>query len=288
MEVPLIRIITDGGKNYGIGHLRRSSTLSKALQSRGHLVDLQALSQEGASLIPALEVKNFRPSLIIIDLPYAIDEFPLTPLPSVPVLSLDQFGRFCATITISLRERDLELKGHRLSGLQYAIIREDLIPYRNSNKGEGLLVMIGGGDINGQGWDIAVHFANLGEFVTLVHGPMSQSQTISHRNIISLKNPTNLPERMASCKWALTNAGTTMLEMLYLGKPVHILPQTPDELRFASFVSAHGVLMGIGEKSIYSPSPDQAQILQKKSQELIDGHGIMRIISEIENLLCPV
>ena len=281
-----LEIITDGGKTHGIGHLRRSQTLQNTLKSRGYLVHLRALSEEGHRLLGDPSVDQNDPSLIVLDLPYAINELLIgLPHPSIPIIALDQFGGFQATLTISLLERSSETKSNRLSGLQYAIIREDILVHRNSPEGDGVLVMIGGGDLHCRGREVALRLAHLGERVTLIEGPLYQSPTLSTPNITHLRNPADLAQRMTNCRWAVTNGGTTMMEMMYLGKPVFVAPQTPDENRFSHFILDQGGLLGMGDGPIRPPSVSQMRIIREKSQQLIDGKGSLRIAAEIEKLL---
>jgi spore coat polysaccharide biosynthesis predicted glycosyltransferase SpsG len=90
---------------------------------------------------------------------------------------------------------------------------------------------------------------------------------------------------MASCAWAVTTGGTTMLEMLCLGKAIHVVPRTEAELAFAQRFAAQGALLGLGLETLQTPAQDLIQTCQQRGPQLVDGKGCERIAFEIESLL---
>lgn len=281
-------IYTDGGA-HGMGHLRRSAALAWALQRRHHSVNLEALSARGRRLLPRSRRKPGFPDVAVFDLPYEISSH-LRPLKAkgVPSVALDYFGTAAPDVTISILERgQAKLPGVRRSGLDYAIIRKEIQETTPAWPGRGVLVIIGGGDIHGVGASVAERVARF-EPVTLVEGP---SRTNSYRSSLRLpirhvKNPSDLARRMAHCRWAVTNGGTTMMEMMYLGKTVHVIPQTPHEERLAQFVLSKGAILGMGLDSLRPPTLAQLHKIRRAAQYLIDGNGLQRIVKMIENLAC--
>ena len=83
---------------------------------------------------------------------------------------------------------------------------------------------------------------------------------------------------MAGCAWAVANAGTSLMELMSLGKAVHVLPQTREEERFAADLKSQGAILGIGLDMLAPPSPERQAQTALKAASLIDGKGAERIV----------
>ena len=80
---------------------------------------------------------------------------------------------------------------------------------------------------------------------------------------------------MATATWAVTNAGGSLFEMLYLGTPVFVLPQTPFEHTIAEKLRNQPEVLGVG-----GPSDVVGSALSHQTpteSKLIDGRGVQRI-----------
>jgi spore coat polysaccharide biosynthesis predicted glycosyltransferase SpsG len=145
--------------------------------------------------------------------------------------------------------------------------------------------MFGGADILNLGERIAVHLACSCSSVVLVQGPLAVATSTLPKNVTVRKNPENLHEIMANCNWAVSNGGATMLELLYLGKAVHCIPQTTDEERLARHVDSHSALLGIGLESLRIPENHKLIRVGEAASALVDGRGITRILDKIDQML---
>ncbi len=76
-----------------------------------------------------------------------------------------------------------------------------------------------------------------------------------------------------------------MLEMLCLGKAVHVVPRTEAEQLFAQRFASEGALLGLGLDSLGLPSLTRIEACERRGSQLIDGKGTERIVREIEALL---
>jgi len=284
----LIEILCDGG-SAGFGHLSRCSSLGRALRERGHRVRVCAVSEQGRSLLPPSPQDPGPASLLVLDLPQNVDET-LGEAESlgIPAVALDYAGPKRPALTISVLERARPpFQAKRLSGLDYAIVREDVRRLRPAPQGSGVLVVIGGGDVRNDGIEAVRGLAYCRESVTWVQGPCRRDEAASNppEGVRVLSSPENLPQLMAQCRWAVANGGTTMMELLCLGKPVHVLSQTSAEEEFARPLLERGALLGMGPGPLREPSLELASRVSAQASRVIDGCGIDRICSALESLL---
>ncbi len=286
-----IEMITDGNSKIGFGHLRRSLTLARGLKEKGHQISLKSLSPEGAPLIPEeLQSSIESPTVALFDSPSDI-EFLLQTYKnkSIKTLALDYFGEVQPDLTISVFEHiQPNAKSNRTHGFEYIIVREDIRKLKattlQSEKGY-VLIILGGGDLLNQAHTVAKKMSDQGLRVILVEGPfVYYEQRTEPLNYEVRKQPQDLPELMLGCDWAITNGGSSLFEMLYLGKPVHILPQTEREWVIADVALQNKGVLGIGIESLKSYSHEDIQKSKGQGSQLIDGLGVERIISRIENL----
>jgi spore coat polysaccharide biosynthesis predicted glycosyltransferase SpsG len=282
-----IEILSDGGRKYGFGHLRRSYTLAQKLRDCNFQIKFNIVSEEGSNLKLDFVSTNIKPSLQIIDLPYDILPWVDGGHAKTPTIALDYFGDARPTLTISLFEHRLPPPdGNRLCGLKYALIRESILQKETLLLGKDIMVMIGGSDINGVGGEAALKLSEMGKKVSLIQGPcVTNNYSTTLKNITVHKNPKNLENIMASCEWAITNGGGSMMEMMFLGKAVHVIPQTKMELNFAQSIFKKGALLGIGTDSINIPSNKRILEVSKRARELLDGGGANRISNLVKDLL---
>ena len=76
-----------------------------------------------------------------------------------------------------------------------------------------------------------------------------------------------------------------MMEMMCLGKAVHVIPQTMAELNLAKLIYNKGALLGIGLDTLCMPSLGEIARVGARARELVDGRGIDRIIGLVESCI---
>ena len=285
MTGPLVEIFTDGGST-GLGHLRRSNTLGAYLRTVGYRVRVTARSAEGRRLLGEAPADPGTAAAWVIDLP-APDPELIGAAHNQPTLALDYFWGGTPTLTVSILERSETAApgGNRLAGLLYAIIRQDIRELAPAPGGEGVVVAIGGGDQKSVGADTALRLSEAGEKVTLIQGPLAAVRDLASSAIVCLRDPPDLAKRMAQCRWAVCNGGSTLMEFMSLGKPAWVLPQTPAEERLARHVLAQGGLLGIGSDEMRAPLEEHGARIGRKACELVDGRGVERLGDLIAQML---
>jgi spore coat polysaccharide biosynthesis predicted glycosyltransferase SpsG len=282
-----IEVLCDGGSSYGFGHIRRSFTLARALTERRYPVKFTVISESGQKYITDFVSTTLTPSIQILDLPYEIEPWVIQAnQKKIPTIALDYFGDARPTLTISIYEHRIPPhKGSRFTGLEYALIRSELLQHATSVIGEGIVVMIGGSDLNRVGESVAALLAHECKYVSLIQGPgIKDDYSIDLPNVTVLCCPSTLEKKMATCEWAVTNGGGSMMEMMCLGKAVHVVPQTNDELILAEIIYNKGALLGIGLDTLKIPSLNEITSVGERARELVDGKGVNRIIDLIEGL----
>ncbi len=284
----MINIICDGGA-HGFGHISRAVAIGWALKARGLKVKVKALSSKAKEVIPNHPKDEGEPVLTIIDIP-GEEEI------SKRIISEKSKGRKVVTIEYYGQENHdlmIEIFGSKKarhsstikSGLKYAIVREELRKQKLKKRisDNSVLIMIGGSDLLNQSEAIANKIKAIGDNPIVIEGPLKSSTRIS--DYLTLKNPSNLSELMHQCKWGITNGGVTLLEMLYLGKPVYVAPQTSSEMNLAKFLLAKNCLLGIGLNAIQRPTEKNVQEILANASTIIDGNGIDRIATIVSDIL---
>lgn len=283
-----IEIICDGGGLYGVGHIRRSYSLAYALRDAAIPVKFTITSDTGKKYKKDFVSTDIKPALQIIDLPYEIQPWVNKAREkNIPIVALDYFGNAQPTLTISIYEHIKPLpEGRRVSGLEYAIIRSNIIKEKPTSIKGNIVIMIGGSDLNHVGESIALNLSAAVNKINLIQGPAIVEDYISESEKVFVhKSPVNLEAIMATCDWAVTNGGGSMMEMMSLGKAVYVVPQTNDELKLAKIVMEKGAILGIGMNSLSIPSELEIVKVGNRAKDLVDGQGANRIINLIKELL---
>lgn len=282
-----VEIITDGGGSYGVGHIRRSLTLAHAISNRGHAARVSFASDAARTLAPNVPDDKGTADILVIDLPYDGDEFlRQARTTGVKTAGLDYIGSENPDLLIAVIERNAAPGcSNRYAGLDYAIIRPDVMSLAPSFQGSGVIVVIGGGDQRDEGVSIAENLSGRGMDVTLIEGPLVKTQSQDAGAYIRVKDPKNLPQLMADCAWAVTNGGATMMEMMCLGKAVHVIAQTPAETELANIVLQQDGLLGVGIDTLKVPDAKTTRDIGLNARRIVDGNGVNRIIGQLEALL---
>lgn len=275
----------DGGGDFGFGNICRSEEMARVLTARGHEVACVALSSLAKSLCSRPVVNRSKADVVILDVPYSgDDQIRCAQKTGAKTVALDYKGVVPPDAVINLQRQETPVGTRSYVGIDYAIIRADL---RNAKGGHGdsneIVVILGGGDSEGLA-DKIVH--RLPEaLLCIVQGPNAKPPRIACKGIRVLHNPANLSQLMAGCPWAITSGGTTMLEMLFLGRATHVVPRTLAESTFAQAFMDQGALLGLGLETLQEPNAGQIQNCQRSGPKIIDGMGAERIAEIVESLL---
>jgi spore coat polysaccharide biosynthesis predicted glycosyltransferase SpsG len=289
-EPPLCLILCDGGAGHGLGHLRRSRALALGLKAQGFRVRLECLNPALAAQTAGAPTAAGKPGIVVIDIPGDGEALRRRwKAAGAFVVGLDYLGPEPPDLLIALHPQPgMPLRGRHLIGLEFAIIREEIRAARDAapGAGRGALVMIGGGDLRRQGEAAARRLAERGEQVTLIEGPLSAAAAPGGDSgaIARLRDPADLAARMAGCAWAVSNGGTTMMELMCLGKAAHVLPQTDAEARFARSVLDRNGILGLGLDVLRPPIDAERRQTGALAAQLVDGRGIERIAAAVREL----
>jgi spore coat polysaccharide biosynthesis predicted glycosyltransferase SpsG len=287
-DAPLVRIVCDGGGALGFGNLRRSVTLASEFKRQGYNIRVEPISTLAASLLPASPQDPGDADLLLLDVPYDSGDWVASARQDrIPVVALDYQGSIAPDLDISIFDRGTAPAGaNALVGLEYAIIRRDVLSLSPAPAGCGVIVIMGGGDQSGLGERAATIMHGCGCKVELIEGPLaSQGSPALRGGIARVRAPDDLAPRMAGCDWAVTSGGGAMLEMLCLGKAVHVIPRTPHEEMLARSILQRGGLLGIGFDSLRIPTPKTMGEISSTARSLVDGKGAGRIVDAIGQLL---
>ncbi|MBL6932635.1 MAG: hypothetical protein ISR45_06760 [Rhodospirillales bacterium] len=285
----LIEIVSDGGPTYGMGHLYRSGELGRYLAGRGYRVRVRSASTDGEKILPNVPREKGDAKLVVIDLPYdGADHVDEARNNGLPVLALDYHGTSAPDLAVCLfDDSGVPAGAPRVVGLEYSIIRSDVLAQQKMPEETGVLIMIGGGDIRNCGIKAAQELCNLGEMTLLVRGPLNSpaDNKSSYENLRILDDPQDLVDHMAGCSWAVSNGGTSMLELMRLGKAIHVIAQTPQERNFAEGILKQGGILGVGDSILGRPDEQTRRRVGEMAASLVDGRGLERITGHIEELL---
>jgi spore coat polysaccharide biosynthesis predicted glycosyltransferase SpsG len=224
--------------------------------------------------------------VVLLDVPYCGGEEVIRARAlGAKVIALDYEGDEAPDVVVSLQDgRRMPIQTRRHVGVEFAIIRSELRAAKGAvSKSGDVLVLVGGGNSEGLSNEIASRLHEVS--LCVVQGPNAETLQPERKNIRVLQNPSRLPELMSGCRWAVTSGGTTMLEMLYFGKAIHVVPRTAAETKFAQGFLRKGALLGMGLEKLREPAEDQIFSCERRGPELIDGCGAQRIAQIVEGFL---
>lgn len=276
-----MQIATAGSQLHGMGHLVRARVLQSRAFRRGWRPEIATKVDDLSSTSIATA------DCLVVDLPYAADGLiENAKRLGVSAVTLDYPGDAVPDLAISLyasaaRPNDRQA----LVGTRFAVIRDDVRSLGRCPDGNGVLVVMGGADVLGVGPCIAMELAAKGQDITLISGPMAAPPVDDDLPFRHITSPPDFPELLAGCSWAVVNGGTTMLELMYLGKAVHVVPQTEAERDFALEQLARGALMGVGRETLSTVSDAKRRQVGRRASEIVDGHGADRILDLVEDLV---
>ncbi|MGJ3232192.1 MAG: hypothetical protein ACFE0P_10370 [Oceanicaulis sp.] len=274
----LVEIAVDGGPGMGFGHLSRSQTLAAALRDAGAKVRFDPRSETARDALGVKDSPEGAPDILVLDLPYADDRaIEAARAAGRPVAVLDHVGAASADLAVRTDPRRIPMAARRCEyGLAYALIRREILDQAPHDAGH-VLVCIGGSDLGDLGVEAARRLAAADERVVLVRGPLAAPLETAPKGVEVRINPPDLPRLLAGCRYAVTNAGTTALEAMALGKPVHVIGQTDLERATAQGFLDDGIILGLGLETLAPPDPEHAARVAAAGRARVDGRGAQRV-----------
>jgi UDP-2,4-diacetamido-2,4,6-trideoxy-beta-L-altropyranose hydrolase len=287
MSQPLIVFRTEGGPTIGLGHIRRSMTLAKELETQGATA-LFVLPQDPISL-EILDREGFRATTVAtekdLDLAATLKCMEsagahATVIDAYSILDFSRISRAAFTGVIDdLAERSLpvdliinggtEAEGlsyrasshtQLLLGPKYSLLRKEFSeePIRQYKAGiERVLITLGGSDNTGLSIDIitwvretlpeATMDVVIGAFFNRATCDKIRDLIRQDPGIHQHENPSHMRELMLACDVAITGGGQTILELAATGTPGLALRVANNQTANLRGLSAKGALRWIGD-----------------------------------------
>jgi len=279
-----VEIHVDGGPGLGFGHISRMRTLASDLGAAGDAIIWRPGSELAASALPPAAPGPA--DIVLVDLPYDGSKVVAAARErGLPVAVLDHLGPGRADLVIRTNAPPQPAAATRLVyGLEYALIRPE-VRAASSSSGGAALVAVGGSDHGERGPLAAARLAASGLPVVLARGPIAGPLEGSPAGVDVRIDPPDFVALMAAAPFAVANAGTTLMELLCLGKAVHVLPQTEEEERFAAELLADGAILGIGLEALARPDQDRIRAVERASAGRVDARGGARIRTLLAELI---
>lgn len=197
-----------------------------------------------------------------------------------------------------------------LLGPQYIMFRREFFKYRDKKKvlhrsAKKWLMTMGGGDDGNLTLKILSAVSRVDQkevklFVVL--GPLNPNSEILKKEIEKMKIPvsivTNPPEisnLMADADLALSSAGTTLLQLVFMGVPTLAIATADNQIRGAEELQKRGLIAYLGKNDSVNESKiinslniltENGPVLRKtieQGQALIDGYGAERILNHLDS-----
>ena len=199
-----------------------------------------------------------------------------------------------------------------LLGSSYTLLRQEFrkLPLKTKNIsliGTKVLVTLGGGDPDNVTLkvmqalsDIKVNDLEVLVVIGVSNPYYDQLNLLVQSLSFSIKlvqNVTDMPELMAWADIAIAAGGSTNWELAFMGLPSVIIVIADNQQRIAKKLHEQEIIINLGWHQQIIPEQigltvqaligDRArrEMMSQKGQQLIDGKGAMRVISEMTNML---
>ncbi len=284
-------ILTSGGKQIGGGHIGRCSALAEELGGCGvsvfWLVNHEAVpellkkgfSKEdiiptedpfGLSQAKAIEkIAGIVPDLCVIDSYEAEEEFVCKTRSLSPVLIIDDnrprsLEEECdILLNYNLGAENLGYSG-KGSGLflgpEYSLLRKGFAKLTPVN-GDKILVVPGASDMSNVGETFAGWWRSVWPGGYVVLGPLvgeGQYQKVlsaasTKKNLSVLRDPPDLPERLAKAGLVICTSSVTSYEVLSLRKPMAVFQVAENQNRIGEEIQRQGLGVNLGQWGSFGP-----------------------------------
>jgi UDP-2,4-diacetamido-2,4,6-trideoxy-beta-L-altropyranose hydrolase len=194
-----------------------------------------------------------------------------------------------------------------LLGPRFAMLRREFTEWRGWDReipavARRVLVTMGGSDPdNVTERVVQAILAEPGVNATVVvggsnpHLPKLRALVVGIRRDVQLvENVRNMPELMAKSDGAISGAGTTSLEMCYLGLPALLIVLAENQRPAAEELNRRGAAIHVGGSAEIRPSTlsahltrlvnsrDARKAISERGRELVDGRGAERVAANLE------
>ena len=185
-----------------------------------------------------------------------------------------------------------------LLGTRYALIRHEVLALRSASSGnrgpsEGnlprILVAIGGTDLGGASASVAASLACAGDLL------VTTASSVVPPGVA--RSAPDIAEELGASTVAVIGGGSTIWEACFLGIPAVAVIVADNQVAGATLAGANGVVEvidsreGVDVERVASlvrelvRSPAQRQRMSTAGRQLVDGHGVNRVIAAIEEVL---
>ena len=190
-----------------------------------------------------------------------------------------------------------------LLGPRFAMLRREFTSWRGWNRetpavARRLLVTMGGsdpGNVTEQAVQAILAEPSLKATVVVggsnPHLPKLRGLVAgAHRDVHLVEDVTNMPELIANSDVAISGAGTTSLEMCFLGLPALLIVLADNQRPAAEELNRRGAAINLGKSAEIRPSTLSScltrlvsshatrKAMSERSRELVDGHGAERVV----------
>ncbi len=196
-----------------------------------------------------------------------------------------------------------------LLGPRYAILRREFAPWRSFIRGERgagyhLLVTVGGTDPQNVTLKVirALRILQLPQVdVRLVVGPSSPHLESLRKAVVEspqwrvIVDANDMPELMAWADLAISAAGSTPLELAFMGLPAILLVVAENQRAVAEGLAKMGTAVNLGWHDAVDPrdiaqavgkllvSPEERRAMTDRGRSLVDGFGVDRLLMRLRD-----
>ncbi|HTC55087.1 MAG TPA: UDP-2,4-diacetamido-2,4,6-trideoxy-beta-L-altropyranose hydrolase [Candidatus Sulfotelmatobacter sp.] len=195
-----------------------------------------------------------------------------------------------------------------LLGPRFAMLRRDFTEWRKWKRetqttARKVLVTMGGSDPDNVTERVVQAILPVADVNATVvvggsnpHLPKLRALVVgAQRDVNLVDNVTNMPELMSNSDVAISAAGTTSLEMCFLGLPALLIVLADNQRAAAEELSRRGAAINLGEGAQASlgvvsehlvrllASPERRKTMSETGRKLVDGLGAERVVAELND-----
>jgi UDP-2,4-diacetamido-2,4,6-trideoxy-beta-L-altropyranose hydrolase len=313
-------VLTEGGADVGLGHVRRCLTLAAAL--RNEEIECTFHVRGGSAVIDLIAHENF-PVTAVEDFHDQLEDAPAVLIDSYRVED-DLFALGIPTIVIDdLADRRLPVDvvinpaagsesltyivrddTHLLLGVRYALLRPQFThPFeREIREGlETIMITLGGNDHGSLALDLVrwTRDSLPQATVEVIAGPFFQhldeirAFAVASGGHVRLRTDVRDISVMLGCDLAISSGGQTLYELAVTGTPAIALSTAENQRHNIAALSAAGTIVALEEKTPAALARALAgasdgnirREMSRRGRALVDGRGSERAAAEIARLV---
>jgi spore coat polysaccharide biosynthesis predicted glycosyltransferase SpsG len=300
---PRALLVADASAAAGLGHLARCTALACALREKGFEVETLGLGAGEAPELDGVRWEPWQPNEAATGAAPALlvlDTYDRAAWQGVAALEHGLLAAFedalpspSAADVVIAPQGASDAAGRVLAGLRFACLRRpfwEIEPRRiqdSPQRASRVLITTGGGDLGGLAGRIATglreHLPALS--LELVWGPGFGGEP--PEGVELLERPTSLLESLLRADAVVCTGGQTMLEAAATGAPALVLEGAPNQRPQIAGLAALGAVLAVSEENVPAElerllgSSSLRRRLSRRAQEAVDGHGALRIATEL-------